>query len=565
MTRRLTNADVRAIAEAAEVCVRPILSRVTDTTSGETRIVGMDCKSTQAAVCPACAERARRVRMQQCREGWHRDDEPDLDPSVPDDADCLDVLDDQDVDSDDDADDELEEGGRRHRSTRRRDDVADLPRVPMEARTVGVTFTGHDGRQYRPSMFITLTLPSYGQVRSDGTPTRPAEYDYRRAAWDAMTFGRLLDRFFQNLRRCAGYEVQYFAAVEPQRRGAPHVHIAVRGALPRALVKALAAATYTQIWWPSCGVESYGEGAWPVWDHTRASFIDKNTGAALSSWAEAMTRLDDDPDARPAHMARFSSQVDMQGLIGGTDGADRAIRYLTKYLAKSMSAPMTNADDDELGDPAETARRRVHAERLHEHTSRLPCSPSCANWLRYGIQPRGADAGTTPGRCRSKTHLITHLGYGGRRVLVSRKWSGKTLAAHRADRAAVVRAVLEAAGVNPDDHAELSATAPDTGTARFHWTRIAPGEADAPTYQRAIATSIRRRHRWRAEYQRAKDAVATPAPSPTTSLLVGLGSGVKGERSESTGHEVPLTPGPRATSSPVGDGTANHIRQSERA
>ena len=37
-------------------------------------------------------------------------------------------------------------------------------------------------------------------------------------------------------------------------------------------------------------------------------------------------------------------------------------------------------------------------------------------------------------------------GYGGRRVQVSRKWSGKTLTEHRADRASVVRETLAAAG-----------------------------------------------------------------------------------------------------------------------
>jgi hypothetical protein len=42
------------------------------------------------------------------------------------------------------------------RSTRRRDDAPDLPRVPMEARTVGRTFLTPDGREFRPSMFLTL-------------------------------------------------------------------------------------------------------------------------------------------------------------------------------------------------------------------------------------------------------------------------------------------------------------------------------------------------------------------------------------------------------------------------
>ncbi len=39
-----------------------------------------------------------------------------------------------------------------------------------------------------------------------------------------------------------------------------------------------------------------------------------------------------------------------------------------------------------------------------------------------------------PGACKGKAHRREHLGYAGRRVLVSRKWSGKTLADHRADR-----------------------------------------------------------------------------------------------------------------------------------
>jgi hypothetical protein len=55
---------------------------------------------------------------------------------------------------------------RRVRSTRRRDDLPDLPRVPVEDRIVGRVFTASDGREYRPSMFLTLTLPSYGPVRN---------------------------------------------------------------------------------------------------------------------------------------------------------------------------------------------------------------------------------------------------------------------------------------------------------------------------------------------------------------------------------------------------------------
>ena len=89
-------------------------------------------------------------------------------------------------------------------------------------------------RTYRPSMFLTLTLPSYGPiVPGTGTPAAPGSYDYRRAALDALHFPKLVDRFWQNLRRRAGYQVQYFAAVEPQKRLAPHLHAAIRGAIPQ--------------------------------------------------------------------------------------------------------------------------------------------------------------------------------------------------------------------------------------------------------------------------------------------------------------------------------------------
>jgi hypothetical protein len=37
-----------------------------------------------------------------------------------------------------------------------------------------------------------------------------------------------------NLRRYVSYDLQYFAAIEPQRGLAPHVHIAMRGTIARA-------------------------------------------------------------------------------------------------------------------------------------------------------------------------------------------------------------------------------------------------------------------------------------------------------------------------------------------
>ena len=100
---------------------------------------------------------------QQCTEGWHLTHEPDQ--GRPADTYVSNGMDD-DLDDEDAQDDDLDDdhGSKRVRSTRRRQDVPDLPRMPIEDRTVGQVFTTRSGKQYRPSMFVTVTLPSYGPV-----------------------------------------------------------------------------------------------------------------------------------------------------------------------------------------------------------------------------------------------------------------------------------------------------------------------------------------------------------------------------------------------------------------
>ena len=66
--------------------------------------------------------------------------------------------------------------------------------------------------------------------------------------------------------------------------------------------------------------------------------------------------------------------------------------------------------------------------------------------MRYGIRPKNARPGLIPGCCKGKAHRREYLGYAGRRVLVSRKWSGKTLADHRAYRKAPPQQLLQAMG-----------------------------------------------------------------------------------------------------------------------
>ncbi|MDN5997419.1 MAG: helix-turn-helix domain-containing protein [Acidipropionibacterium jensenii] len=333
----------------------------------------------------------------------------------------------------------------------------------MEQRTVGTTFVARDGREYRPSMFVTLTLPSYGPVIPGvDTPADPSTYNYRRAALDALLFPKLVDQFWKALRRCAGYNVQYFSAIEPQKRLAPHLHAAVRGTIPRQVLRQVVRAVYLQVWWPPIDSAVYTTSA-PVWMGT--GYADPMTGELLPTWEDALDRLEA-PGARPMHVMRFGAQVDARGIVAPSVEADRAVRYLTKYLTKSVAETY----GDEL-----SAAREAHIERMHRELRFLPCSEKCANWLRYGVQPKDAVPGLVPGRCQHKAHDREMLGLGGRRVLVSRKWSGKTLAQHRADRQTVVHAVLEEAGFTTPEIDRLAAeTQMEDGRRRFTWGERTP-------------------------------------------------------------------------------------------
>ena len=274
---------------------------------------------------------------------------------------------------------------RRHRSTRRRQDSPDLPRRKIAPRTIGKTYTSPDGKTFRPSMFLTLTCPSYGRVLDDGTPADPAAYDYQRAARDALHFAALFDRFIQNLRRFLGYDVQYFAAIEPQRRLAPHMHIAIRGTLSRTELRQVLAATYHQVWWPPATEVKYHDGELPVWHEGSGNYLDPATGELLPTWDQALDAIGEHDE--PLHVARFGAKFDAQGVLAGSRDTNRCIGYLTKYLTKH------------LGDchQAQTGAQHDHAERLVQALKYEPCSPRCANWLRYGIQPKNPRAGLRPG------------------------------------------------------------------------------------------------------------------------------------------------------------------------
>ena len=520
-TTRTTRAQRLAMPLAREVvqelavehgaCIRPVQLRRTDLDTKEVEQVLVPCGHTLASVCPSCAERARVLRAAQCREGWHLEHEPVTDPDpateeqrwwIQTRADAQ-ALRDQAASNGQDTrdldelvtelDDEITAAGmrgnvlparptRRHRSTKRRQDAPDLPRRKVTSRTVGKIYTAPDGKTFRPSMFLTLTCPSYGRVRDDGTPADPGSYDYARAARDALHFAALFDRFIQNLRRFLGYDVQYFAAVEPQRRLAPHIHIAIRGTVSRAELRRVLAATYHQVWWPDTTTVWFDGDERPVWDEQTCTYVDPYTGEVLPTWDQALDAIGDDDE--PVHVARFGDRFDAQGVLSGSKDAARCIGYLTKYLTKQV------ADCHQ----AQTDTEREHADRLAEALRYEPCSPRCANWLRYGIQPKNARPGLIPGACKGKAHRREHLGYAGRRVLVSRKWSGKTLADHRADRKNWLMATLGVSATDP---------------ARYSWEPVAPGDPDHMEHARRLLHVVADRVRWQAALSEARRKAAT--------------------------------------------------------
>jgi hypothetical protein len=193
-------------------------------------------------------------------------------------------------------------------------------------------------------------------------------------------------------------------------------------------------------------------------------------------------------------VVRFGTQVHVKGFLGGTEEAGRHVGYLTKYLMKSVGQA---AGLDEHA----TDAQRHHAHRLHAELSITPCSPRCAVWLLYGIQPHGARHSMTPGHCKGKAHKPEHLGIAGRRVLVSRKWSNKTLDDHRAERGEFVRQLLEQAGIQP-------AHGPEDGS--YVWERPGPADPDVPPRPVLLLRAVAERQRWKAEYIAAQLAVGEP-------------------------------------------------------
>src|SRR5947209_17872019 len=74
---------VQALAEQHGVCIQPLAMRRIDTTTGRVDVVPVPCGSTRDDQCRPCADKARRLRMAQCREGWHLETEPVIERAKP--------------------------------------------------------------------------------------------------------------------------------------------------------------------------------------------------------------------------------------------------------------------------------------------------------------------------------------------------------------------------------------------------------------------------------------------------------------------------------------------------
>jgi len=255
------------------------------------------------------------------------------------------------------------------------------------------------------------------------------------------------------------------------------------------------------VWWPPTDRIVYPNGRLPIWDAAAGDdgvggYVDPDTGEVLPTWDDALDALGADPDAEPLHVVRFGPQVHAEGVLADTPDARRCIGYLTKYLVKNVAECHT----------PQTEAQRAHVDRLADALRYEPCSPTCANWLRYGIQPKNPRPGLVPGFCKGKAHRREHLGYGGRRILVSRKWSGKTLADHKADRKVWVLARLAEAGI--------PAARPDDPDGVYAWERAGPGDPDVrPLDERLlhlIDERIQRRRQLDQATQMATQLSATP-------------------------------------------------------
>ena len=206
----------------------------------------------------------------------------------------------------------------------------------------------------------------------------------------------------QNLRRFCGYDVQYFAAVEPQRRLAPHIHLAIRGTISRAELRAghrrhlppgLVAVHRRR--------SGYDGDHVPVWDEHAGTYLDPDTGEVLPTWDEALDAIGDQDE--PLHVVRFGDRFDAQGVLAGSRSQpvhrlpdqvpDQARRRLPP------GRPPTPRPRTPTGSPTRCATSRARRPaRTGSATASSPRTPgrACAR-AAARARPTAASTSATPG------------------------------------------------------------------------------------------------------------------------------------------------------------------------
>ena len=138
-------------------------------------------------------------------------------------------------------------------------------------------------------------------------------------------------------------------------------------------------------------------------------------GTRHSTPSATMTTAARRPVRRPLRRARRPGRVEGR----------EPVHRLPHQVPDQARRRLPPGRDRRPGAPRRPARRRAPLRAVLADLREL--AP-----LRHPAQER--QARMRPGACKGKAHRREYLGYAGRRVLVSRKWSGKTLADHRADR-----------------------------------------------------------------------------------------------------------------------------------
>jgi len=144
--------------------------------------------------------------------------------------------------------------------------------------------------------------------------------------------------------------------------------------------------------------------------------------------------------------------------------------------------------------------------------------------LRHPTGPPSTE--DVAGHCKAKVHQLDTLGIGGRRVLVSRDWSGKTLADHRYDQLAWVRQTLRLGltsdgELDEDQVAIVDAARRNEAPAPIAWEMARPDDADVPGLGRRLLRMISTRIQHR---EAIRAAEAARGRTPDVSASAGGGS-----------------------------------------